>query len=68
MQPSRVGYLAYLVRLRYVNNASDPVWRLSLESPDRALRVSFRSLDDLVRFLQTQMCQVERLPVEGDLA
>lgn len=66
MLPPPAGYLAYLLRLRYVNNARDPVWRLSLESPDRALRVSFCSLDELVRFLQNQMGRVERLPVEED--
>ena len=66
MQPPTAGYLAYLLRLRYINNASDPVWRLSLESPDRALQVSFRSLDEVMRFLLIQMGQLERKHVEDD--
>jgi hypothetical protein len=59
------GYLSYLLRLRYADNARDPVWLLSLESPDRALHVTFRGLDELVTFLRSQMSQVE---CQGGLA
>jgi hypothetical protein len=66
MDKPPAGYLAYLLRLRYVDNARDPVWRLSLESPNRMLHVTFRGLDELVSFLQTQMGQIERPPSKED--
>jgi hypothetical protein len=62
MHPPSAPYLVYLIRLRYANNDRDPVWRVSLESLDRAQQLTFRGLDDLVSFLQTQMVQAERPP------
>lgn len=64
-QPPK-SYLAYLLRLRYVDNARDPVWRLSLESPDRMQQITFRGLAELVTFLQFQMSQAERPPSKED--
>jgi hypothetical protein len=58
-QPS-ARYLCFLLRLRYTDNARDPVWRLSLETPDRVLHITFRGLDELANFLETQMSEVER--------
>ena len=57
-----LGYLSYLLRLRYADNDRDPVWRISLESPDRAQQFTFRGLDELLSFLKSQMTQVERPP------
>ena len=54
------SYLSYLLRLRYADNDRDPVWRISLESPDRLQQLTFRGLEELVNFLQSQMSQVER--------
>jgi hypothetical protein len=60
------SYLSYLLRLRYVDNARDPVWRLSLDSPDGVLHVTFRGLDELVGFLKARMGQIERPPSEEE--
>jgi hypothetical protein len=60
------SYLSYLLRLRYVDNARNPVWRLSLDSPDGALHVTFRGLDELVSFLKAQMGQTNRPAAEEE--
>jgi hypothetical protein len=60
------GYLSYLLRLRYADNDRDPVWRISLESPDRIQQLTFRGLEELLSFLQSQMSQAERPPSNED--
>jgi hypothetical protein len=66
MDQPPLGYLCYLLRLRYADNGRNPVWRLSLESPDRRLQVTFHGLDEMVSFLQARMGQIERPPLKED--
>jgi hypothetical protein len=56
------GYLSYLLRLRYADNDHNPVWRITLQSPDRAHQHTFRSLEELASYLQSQMTQAECPP------
>jgi hypothetical protein len=55
MTPNDLNYHAYLLRLRRVENAGQPVWRFSLERPGRGERQQFVRLGDVFEYLQQQM-------------
>ena len=55
IKPSDLNYQAYLLRLRRVENAGQPVWRFSLEQPGRGDRQQFDRLGDVFEYLQQQM-------------
>jgi hypothetical protein len=55
MKPDHFNYQAYLLRLRRVENAGQPVWRFSLEQPGCGDRRQFDRLVDVFEFLQQQM-------------
>jgi hypothetical protein len=55
MTPNDLNYHAYLLRLRRVENAGQPVWRFSLERPGRVERHHFDQLIEVVAYLQQQM-------------
>ena len=55
MKPNEINYQAYLLRLRRVDNAGQPVWRFSLEQPGRGERRQFDRLAEVFEFLQQQM-------------
>ena len=52
-------YQAYLLRLRRVDNAGQPVWRISLEVPGSQTQRYFDDLTALCHYLATQMNPVE---------
>jgi hypothetical protein len=56
----KTDYQSYLLRLRRVDNAGQPVWRFSLESPGSHERRVFGSLEELFAFLETQIMDVGR--------
>ena len=55
LKPNDANYHAYLLRLRRVDNAGQPVWRFSLERPGQGERHNFDQLIDVLNFLQQQM-------------
>jgi hypothetical protein len=55
----RTDYQAYLLRMRRVDNAGQPLWRFSLESPSSGERRSFASLADVLDFLNAQLMDAE---------
>ena len=55
MTPNDLNYHAYLLRLRRVENAGQPVWRFSLEQPGRGERQQFDRLSDVFDHLRQQM-------------
>ncbi len=55
MKTNDFNYHAYLLRLRRVENAGQPVWRFSLERPGRGERQLFDRLGDVFDYLQQQM-------------
>ena len=62
----QTDYLSYLLRLWCVSgverahrdNTDQAVWRASLQETLSGDRTNFASLDDLVAFLQRQICTV----------
>lgn len=60
MKPDTVNYQAYLLRLRRVDNAGQPVWRFSLERPGSGEPRNFDRLVEVFDFLQQQMQIDER--------
>ena len=55
MNSNDLNYHAYLLRLRRVENAGQPVWRFSLEQPGRGERQPFDRLSDVFDYLRQQM-------------
>ena len=53
-------YTCYLLRLRRMDNAGQPVWRFTLESPGGGSPQVFSSLDELLAFLQTLTAGADR--------
>jgi hypothetical protein len=51
----RPVYYAYLLRLRWVENAGRPVWRISLEAPGSQDPVRFDSLAAMCAYLAEQL-------------
>ena len=47
----KVVYRSYLLRLRLVDNAGQPVWRASLEEPGSGHEQHFESLETLCTYL-----------------
>jgi hypothetical protein len=65
MTPNDLNYHAYLLRLRRVENAGQPVWRFSLEQPGRGERQQFDRLGDVFDYLRQQMRRDEVAPDEA---
>jgi hypothetical protein len=55
MTPNDLNYHAYLLRLRRVENAGQPVWRFSLEQPGCGERQPFDRLGDVFEYVQQQI-------------
>ena len=66
MNKERRGYISYLLRLWQIRNASDLVWRVSLESPHTDERVGFASLDELFAFLRQRTGAVPNTTKDQD--
>ncbi len=64
MTPNDLNYHAYLLRLRRVENAGQPVWRFSLEQPGRGDRQQFDRLAEVFEFLQQQIQRDETVQDE----
>jgi hypothetical protein len=56
-------YQSYLLRLRRMDNAGQPVWRFSLESPGGAPQ-PFATLDDVMAFLRALTADMDRLAAD----
>lgn len=52
MAPEEKHYLAYMLRLWQVDDAEQPRWRASLESPHTGERCNFVDLETLFVFLR----------------
>jgi hypothetical protein len=48
-------YRSYLLRLRWVDNAGQPVWRVSLQEPGSEREVLFGSLRELCAYLAREI-------------
>lgn len=48
-------YRSYLLRLRLVDNAGQPVWRVSLQEPGSEREVYFNSLAELCVYLAEEI-------------
>jgi hypothetical protein len=59
MDKPQATYRSYLLRLRQVNNAGRPTWRVSLESPGSRTQIHFDTLAALCAYLASQMGLVE---------
>ena len=55
MTDSPLTYQAFLVRLRWADNAGCPVWRISVERPGQPGQMQFESLSALCTYLKAQM-------------
>ena len=53
-------YRSYLLRLRLVDNAGQPVWRVSLQEPGSEREVMFGSLAELWAYLAEQIGERNR--------
>ena len=60
MSEEENDYAAYLLRLRRSDQAGQPIWRASLESPHDARRLDFANLEALIAFLRARFGQVEQ--------
>ena len=56
-----VSYLSFLLRLRRVDNAGKPVWRISAEVPGCPENRHFKSLEDLCIYLLECIKEAEEL-------
>jgi hypothetical protein len=52
-------YQSYLLRLRWLDNAGEAVWRISIEIPGQDGKVYFDSLIALTEFLANKMAMDE---------
>ena len=59
MTDSPPTYHAFLLRLRWADNAGRPVWRISLERPGQSGQMQFESLSALCTYLAAQMQTTE---------
>ncbi len=59
MEKVHPTYLSYLLRLRRVNEAGQPVWRISLEAPGGETYLQFENLPALFAYLAAQIRVVE---------
>jgi hypothetical protein len=48
-------YYSYLLRLRWVDNANRPAWRISLEEPGNQAKIQFDSLRAMCTYLANQL-------------
>ena len=55
MDKSSPTYHSYLLRLWRVDNAGQPVWRVSLEAPGSRAQLHFESLSALCVYLAQQL-------------
>ena len=55
-QPNKQStYYSYLLRLRWVDNANQPAWRISLEEPGNKAKLQFDSLTAMCAYLANQL-------------
>lgn len=55
MNKTQSSYLSYLLRLRRVDNAGQPIWRASLETPGSKTQIYFDNLEAVCAYLAKQM-------------
>ena len=60
MDKSSPTYRSYLLRLWWADNAGQPVWRVSLETPGSHTQLHFESLTALCAYLAQQLSLAER--------
>lgn len=49
------GYLSYLLRFLWIDREGDPAWRISLQSPHTAERLTFSDLEALMHYLEEKL-------------
>ena len=54
MSERRSTYLAFMLRIRWAENAGQPVWRISVERPGQPGQVRLESLAALCAYLTAQ--------------
>ena len=62
----RLTYYSYLLRLRWVENAGRPTWRISLEEPGSQTQIQFVSLAAVCAYLTEQIGLGETRGNDGD--
>ena len=55
MNDVQTTYQAFLLRLRWANNAGHPIWRISIERPGQPGEIQLEGLSDLCAYLTAQM-------------
>jgi hypothetical protein len=63
MPENYLHYQSYLLRLRYLDNGGQPVWRFSLEGPGGAPE-PFTTLEDVMAFLRALTADIDRLAAD----
>ena len=67
---NQATYYAYLLRLRRVDNAGRPTWRISLEKPGNKTPIYFESLTAMCAYLAAKLSLEEekgsKMNHEGD--
>jgi hypothetical protein len=62
----RPTYYSYLLRLRWVANAVQQVWRISLEEPANQTQLHFDSLAAMCTYLANQLELAEEVGEEAN--